>query len=212
MVDQVASTWNQGDYFQAGVEAVDVAEFGLIAKAATTLVIKTGRRGLHHGRDSDSDIDYTKDPRYTSKKIGDRAEVLALQRLHAMGFKNAIPLQNRSNQGIDIVCTDRDGGILVIEVKGHRAEAPLRLSEPQVNMKKFTESRLEIAAGGEGRWASAKPEVIARANMLLDDIKDGVPFRGIVIDIQYAVSSNPRMRFYHWYEKGVGVPIHAPGL
>jgi hypothetical protein len=79
-------------------------------------------------------------------------------------------------------------------------------------MKKFTESRLEIAAGGEGRWASAKPEVIARANMLLDDIKDGVPFRGIVIDIQYAVSSNPRMRFYHWYEKGVGVPIHAPGL
>jgi hypothetical protein len=121
-VEQTEDEWNQGNYFQAGSNAVLVVEVALVAKFVKDLAVKCTNKALLWGRHR------TTDWQASNAVIGKRAEALAFQRLESKGFKDIVPIRNSSGHGIDWVCRDRMGGIVFIEVKGHRLDAAPRFS------------------------------------------------------------------------------------
>jgi Holliday junction resolvase-like predicted endonuclease len=195
-IPEAQAHWDQGNYFQAGASSVAVAEVALVAKFVKDLAVKSTRKALRWGRHR------TTDWQASTNEIGYIAEALAYQRLKRKGFRDIVPIRNASNHGIDWVCRDKKGGIVFIEVKGHRLDALPRLSRSQKDMKAFTENRLNQAVSGQGHWKNVSPEVQSNARKLLDLLED-VPIRGYVINVDYAVSKFPRIRYYEWLN-GVG--------
>jgi Holliday junction resolvase-like predicted endonuclease len=195
-VEQTEQEWEQGNYFQAGANAVVVVEVALVAKFVKDLAVKTTNKALLWGRHR------TTDWQASTAVIGRRAEVLAFQRLESKGFKDIVPIQNSSGHGIDWVCRDRKGGVVFIEVKGHRLDAAPRLSRTQQDMKAFTETRLNQAISQAGHWKNVSPETLRNAQKILNAIEE-FPIKGYVLNVDYAVSKLPRVRYYDWLN-GVG--------
>lgn len=190
--------WDQGNYFQAGASSVAVVEVALVAKFVKDLAVKSTRKALRWGRHK------TTDWQATHAEIGLKAEALAFQRLKKKGYRDIVRIRNASNHGIDWVCRDKKGGIVFIEVKGHRLDAAPGLSRSQKDMKTFTESRLQDASLRTGHWKNASQEVVDNAKRLLADIRVNlVPIKGYVINVDYAVSKFPQIRYYEWLN-GVG--------
>jgi hypothetical protein len=197
-IDESAGEWQQGNYFQAGANAVAVVEVALVAKFVKDLAVKSTRKALLWGRHR------TTDWQATYAHIGKTAETLAFKRLRSKGFKDIVPIRNDSNHGIDWVCRDKNGGVVFIEVKGHRLDARPVLRGDQLYMKTFTESRLQQAVLGQGHWANVSEEVASNARKILNEIRrPGSTVHGYVVNVDYAVSKLPKVRYYEWLN-GVG--------
>ncbi len=116
----------------------------------------------------------------------------------------AEPIQNASGHGIDLIMRDRDGGILVVEVKSHRLEGKPRGS---ADMETFAKSRLQAAKSAEGHWKNVDSKTQANAVRFFDDIDQRkVRVRGIVVNVDYALAQFPKERYYEW-AKGLGAEI-----
>ncbi len=106
----------------------------------------------------------------------------------------AEPIQNTSGHGIDLIMRDRDGGILVVEVKSHRLEAAPRVS---ADTETFVKSRLERARDKTGHWKNVNQETQISAIHFLEDIVDRkVRVRGIVVNVDYTLTQFPKERYY----------------
>jgi hypothetical protein len=71
-------------------------------------------------------------------------------------------------------------------------------------MKAFAEDRLNKAVLGVGHWANVSDETIDNAKRLLNDIRlKKTPVTGYVINVDYAVSKFPKIKYYEWLN-GVG--------
>jgi len=197
-IPETKDLWDQGNYFQAGASSVAVVEVALVAKFVKDIAVKSTRKALRWGRHR------TTDWQASIADIGFKAESLAYQRLKKKGFTDIVPIRNASNHGIDWVCRDKNGGIVFIEVKGHRLDAAPRLSRSQKDMKAFAEDRLNKAVLGVGHWANVSDETIDNAKRLLNDIRlKKTPVTGYVINVDYAVSKFPKIKYYEWLN-GVG--------
>lgn len=201
-VPETETEWNQGNYFDAGRKAVAVVGVALVVKYAKDLAVKSVKKGLRYGRTK------TTDWNATYRQIGEMAEFIAKKRLERKGFRNVVPIRNNSNHGIDYVCRDKKGGIVFIEVKGHRLDTPPRLSKSQEDMKKFTKDRLQRAVDAKGHWKNVDADTQRSARELLTAINQkNTSFRGYVINVDYAVSKLPRVRYYEW-AKGLGERVN----
>ncbi len=83
-----------------------------------------------------------------------------LIRFHAKGYADIMPIQNAPGHGIDLIMRDRDGGILVVEVKSHRLEGKPRVS---ADMEAFAETRLAKAVSGSGHWKNVDADTLKHA-------------------------------------------------
>jgi hypothetical protein len=71
-------------------------------------------------------------------------------------------------------------------------------------MKAFTKNRLDAARNGTGHWKNVSPEIKASAIRLHNELNmPGANITGYVINVDYAVSKLPRVRYYEWLN-GVG--------
>jgi hypothetical protein len=71
-------------------------------------------------------------------------------------------------------------------------------------MKTFTESRLNQAVSKSGHWKNVSQKTIDDAQSILRAIQvDGATIQGYVINVDYAVSKFPKLRYYEW-QNGVG--------
>lgn len=102
-----------------------------------------------------------------NKAIGDLAEKQAKKDLAKKGYTVHGPMENNSGNGVDLVVTNPQGDVEVIEVKANSSD----LNPDQKNGADwFAQDRADKCISDEGNWASKKPHADARADMILDQI------------------------------------------
>jgi RHS repeat-associated protein len=100
-----------------------------------------------------------------NKKVGDIAEEQARKDLEEAGYKVHGPMENNSGHGIDIIATNPQGELEVIEVKANGS----RLNPAQrEGADAFAENRTNRCINNEGAWASKGPDADARAKLVTD--------------------------------------------
>jgi Laminin G domain len=191
-VPQAADAWDEGQYFNAGRHYAAAAVGGaLVAKEIKRSIQRGVYRCVAHGRK-------------LTRLAGMRGEALALAMFRAKGYKEVVPIQNASGHGIDLVMRDRNGGILVVEVKSH-----LLAARPKVrtNMEDFVKTRLEGALSKTGYWENVDAETLRNAVKFWNEIElKGMKPKGIVVNIDYALTQYPRERYFEWAD-GLGAEI-----
>lgn len=100
-----------------------------------------------------------------NKKIGDIAEEQARKDLEEGGYKVHGPMENNSGHGVDLIVTNPQGELEVIEVKANGS----RLNPDQkLGADEFAQNRANRCTNNEGAWANKKPEMDARAQLIHD--------------------------------------------
>jgi Holliday junction resolvase-like predicted endonuclease len=170
------------------------------AKAFKDFVLKLSRHGVEYVRKRQTPDRATWDNKGGKALLGNNGEGWAKFRLRMKGYKNAIAIQNSSGHGIDLVCRDRRGNIVFVEVKSHFEAAPLKLSKAQSDMERCARTRLEAARDKTGHWKNVDDETSANADSLLKAM-DGpppAPTRGIAINVDHAMTWFKKTTFYEW--------------
>ena len=132
--------------------------------------------------------------------IGAVGEVIVRHILTRRGFRHVMPIENLSNNGIDLIAMTPRGNIMVFEIKSgvRRAGGP---SADQRNAIEFVRGRLErIATGNDGRPATTATREMAQR--YLNQIQHDDHFTGVFVQVHNAMS-DPRILIRRWGEDGL---------
>ena len=96
----------------------------------------------------------------------------------------------------------------MVEVKAHRNTGDPRIN-PEATPEKFAKERLSQAETGK-LWGRDVDDVTRKAaERFLRDIKNKMPLRGLIVDIQHVLGVKTKTRWFEW-KKGVGNETSNP--
>jgi hypothetical protein len=129
-----------------------------------------------------------------NNQVGRIAEDVVRQDLKNMGYRDVVAIQNTSGQGIDIIARAPNGDLVVFafEVKGSSVGAFKPLTGEQADFRRFVADRLERAAAGNNNGNGIySAEVTQAANLLREQLRAGVPFNGIRVNVTLPMPGTP---------------------
>lgn len=108
---------------------------------------------------------------WSTSKIGQKGEEIAVQLVKGSGFTDVISIQNASGNGIDIIAKNPQGNYVYLEVKTSAVGKIGSLSKRQEDMNFFVNDILTNAAAKTGRYVNISDTVNAQAKTMLTKYK-----------------------------------------
>ncbi|MFW1673084.1 DUF637 domain-containing protein [Acinetobacter baumannii] len=108
---------------------------------------------------------------WSTSKIGQKGEEIAVQLVKGSGFTDVISIQNASGNGIDIIAKNPQGNYVYLEVKTSAVGKIGSLSKRQEDMNFFVNDILTNAAAKTGRYVNISDTVNAQAKIMLTKYK-----------------------------------------
>jgi Holliday junction resolvase-like predicted endonuclease len=134
----------------------------------------------------------------SSRDIGKMGEEAALNYLSSKGFTNLRTIQNTSGHGIDLV-GELGGKTFFFEVKASTGDTVRGLSQAQQNIDTFVTSRLTRAADPRTpQWRDIPSAMREDAGNLLEQVRNGMPIQGQVIEVTNVGSAAESISVSSW--------------
>ncbi len=123
--------------------------------------------------------------RARSMTVGAAGEAIVRRILESRGYRNLTAVINASNNGLDLIGTDRLGAVRLFEVKASAGERAPPLSAAQRNCREFVLSRLRRIALGQGVYRSATAQMVRSAQQTLRALESQGFVGGAVMEVTH---------------------------
>ncbi|MBU6951368.1 DUF6531 domain-containing protein [Hahella sp. HN01] len=120
-----------------------------------------------------------------NKIVGDKGEEFAVKLLEDSGYTEIFPIQNSSNNGIDIVARSPAGRLTFAEVKATVKDTVGKPSNRQEYFHNFVELVLREASTGTGAYQNTSRQFQRQARSVLKEFrKDPLSVSGLLIGVE----------------------------